>query len=56
MNSGRIPEHGVVGKQVDKISDLVDTVADRAVGRDELAHFFLGLEVGEPGLDVEFGH
>ena len=52
MNSGRIPEHGVLGKQVDKISGLVDTVADRAVRRDELAHFFLGLEVGEPGLDV----
>src|SRR5271154_6144914 len=55
MNSGRIPEHAVLGEHIDKISDLVDTIADRAVRRDELAYFFLGLEVGEPGLDVEFG-
>src|SRR5580692_3220566 len=56
MDAGRIPEHAILGEHVDKISYLVDTVADRAVRRDELAYFFLGLEAGEPGLDVEFGH
>ena len=56
MYSGRIPEHGVLGKQVGTVRPTVDTVADRAVSGDERAHFVLGLEVGQPGVDIEFGH
>jgi hypothetical protein len=56
MNPGRIPEHGVLGKQVDKIPDLVDTVGNSAVRSDEIAYLFLGLKVSEPGLDIGFGH
>ena len=52
MNSGGIPENGVLGKQIDKISDLVGTIADGTVSGDERVHFFLGLEGGEPVIGL----